>query len=48
MKKHCKKLSHLWTKENHLLVIQIQKTIWKKLNNLKPFCLAAIELYILG
>ena len=46
MKKHLKKLSHSGTKENRLLVIQIQKAIWRKLNNLKPSSLAAIELYI--
>ena len=37
MTKHCRKPSHLQTKENQFLVTQIQDALWRKLNNTKPF-----------
>ena len=37
MTKHCRKPSYLQTKENQILVIQIQDALWRKLNNTKPF-----------
>ena len=40
MTKHCRKPSHLQTKENQFVVIQIEDALWRKLNNTKPFLVA--------
>ena len=45
MTKHCRKSSHSRTNEN-LRVIQIQKALWSKLQNLKPFFSCNKELYV--
>ena len=48
MTKHCRKPSHLQTKENQFLVTQIQDTLWRKLNNtINPFLAARRTLHLM-